>query len=126
MNHLNFYQETNNLNLNKMLIPLGVGIVGSIILGFLYASLVYFIPFPYLTFFVAIGLAMAIGLSARLLIRIFRITGKKNRIRKEVLLFLVIWLTCPGYYYLIFPSLVQSINWHQMVRGLCLEFCLRG
>ncbi|MGK0315641.1 MAG: hypothetical protein ACI86M_001873 [Saprospiraceae bacterium] len=80
MNHLNFYQETNNLNLNKMLIPLGVGIVGSIILGFLYASLVYFIPFPYLTFFVAIGLAMAIGLSARLLIRIFRITGKKNRI----------------------------------------------
>lgn len=93
MNQLEFYQEANNVNLSKLLSPLVVNIVCAIILGFLYAVLVYFIPFPYVTFFIAIGLAMAIGLCARLILRLFKITGKKNRI------FLVITMGVFTYYF---------------------------
>lgn len=90
MNQLKYYQEANDLNFNKLIAPVLVSLACAIILGFLYAVLVYFIPFPYVTFFMAIGLAMAIGFCSRLTLRFFKITGKKNHI---LLLIVMVFFT---------------------------------
>jgi len=77
---LQYYEESQEIDVGRLAIAFLVGAGVSLVLGYIYALLAYIIPFPYVTFFLAVGLGMALGLIARLLVRLLRIRGARSRI----------------------------------------------
>lgn len=85
-----YYEESQTLDAPKLTLACLIGGVVALITGYLYALLAYVIPFPYVIFFLAVGLGMLLGLVARLLCRFLKIKGNRSRL---IVLFVTLILT---------------------------------
>lgn len=81
-----FYTESGKINLIKQSLSYGFCIVVALLLGYVYSTIIVFIPIVYFNFLVTVGFGIGLGLICRVLVRFSHNRSKRSQLIQAIII----------------------------------------